>query len=296
MLEDIPDWLTSGKGVRPQPSWSFTMDAPLIALELARETGEAFAADASGGLYLLDRRGRVVSVTRGLTDVRQLAWSDSGEAGAAIVGESRLCRLNRKLEVQWTVDLPEMALAVATDPFGHFISVSLANRTNLVFDSERRKVSQFVSIRPISFLRFCIEQTAIVAVADHGLLCCHQLDGEELWNERLLTTVGDVCISGDGSTILLASFNVGIQSYDGEGNSRGTFLTDGTASRISMSFLPYRMISATLEHHLYWWAANGDILWNTQVSEEIQRVLCEPVGNWALCGLAAGRIIRLDWT
>jgi hypothetical protein len=64
MTEPEPDWLTSGKGERPRRRWSFTADAPLVCLELARESGEVLAADTSGGLYLLDRRGQIAALSR----------------------------------------------------------------------------------------------------------------------------------------------------------------------------------------------------------------------------------------
>src|SRR4051812_36756034 len=54
------DWLTTtGRGDRPTLRWSFTVDAPLTDLRLSRETGDVLAADVSGGMYLLDRRGQV---------------------------------------------------------------------------------------------------------------------------------------------------------------------------------------------------------------------------------------------
>ena len=43
------EWLRHGEGRRPRVSWSISMEAPLVALQLARETGEVLAADAIGG-------------------------------------------------------------------------------------------------------------------------------------------------------------------------------------------------------------------------------------------------------
>ncbi|WP_369675642.1 hypothetical protein, partial [Enterococcus faecium] len=64
MTGGVADWLIStGRGDRPTLRWSFTVDAPLSDLRLSRETGEVLAADTSGGLYLLNRRGQVQALT-----------------------------------------------------------------------------------------------------------------------------------------------------------------------------------------------------------------------------------------
>ncbi len=55
---------------------------PLVGLELARETGETVVADAAGSVYLLDRRGRILTLSRGLHSLSGIAWSDSGSTGA----------------------------------------------------------------------------------------------------------------------------------------------------------------------------------------------------------------------
>ena len=90
MNESDPDWLSAGQGIRPQWSWSLTTDAPLVSMQLTRETGELLAADTSGGLYLLDRRGRVTSLTRGFQLLHALAWSDTGDCGAVAIGETNV--------------------------------------------------------------------------------------------------------------------------------------------------------------------------------------------------------------
>jgi hypothetical protein len=57
-MSDGGDWLEQGAGRQPHVSWSLTIDAPLVAMQLARETGELLAADAAGGLYKIDRAGQ----------------------------------------------------------------------------------------------------------------------------------------------------------------------------------------------------------------------------------------------
>ena len=128
-------WLEGGRGLPPEWTWSFTADAPLVGVELARETGETVVADAAGSVYLLDRRGRILTLSRGLHALSGITWCDAGTAGAVIVGDSTLTMLNRQLRVVGTTDLHEPILTVAIDPFGHHFAVCLQNARNA--DPER---------------------------------------------------------------------------------------------------------------------------------------------------------------
>src|SRR5262245_40375369 len=89
----------SDRGIPPEQRWSFTTDAPLFEMRLGTESGELFLSDASGGLYLLDRRGQISTLTRGFQHLSSTAWSETGNGGAAAVGEKTLCLLDRKLKV-----------------------------------------------------------------------------------------------------------------------------------------------------------------------------------------------------
>jgi hypothetical protein len=107
------EWLHSGRGVLPTLRWSFTVDAPLTDLRLARETGEVLAADASGGLYLLDRRGRVIALTRTRHALRRAAWCDNGACGAAAFDHVVVGWFDRKLQFHWTRELPDEVMAIS---------------------------------------------------------------------------------------------------------------------------------------------------------------------------------------
>ena len=295
MSKTDPEWLAASRGTRPTVRWSFATDAPLVGLELARETGEVLAADASGGLYLLDRRGQVVSLSRGFHALGALAWSDVGTGGALVMGETRLCRLNRQLKVDWSLDLPDVIRTIAVDPFGQYVAVCLAGGGNVVFDPHKRQVGAFDTMRPLSFVQFLSSEPTLIGAADYGLLTCHDLQGRELWSERPWSNVGDLGVTGSGDSISLAGFNQGIQKFDGSGHSLGSHVVEGTASRLSTSFIPRRLIVATIERHLHWLDGDGELLWAAQLPEEIIRVRCAPLGTAAVCGLTTGRILRLDW-
>jgi hypothetical protein len=275
--------------------WSFQTDAPLVCLAFSRESGEFFAADSAGGLCRLDRWGKVVSLTRGLRDVRSVAWGDTGAAGVILSGAATLLRFGPKMEIEWTLDLPVEALDVAIDPYGNYMAVCLKDGYTLVYDCTKRRVAEYGTLRPVRYLRFLVTEAALVGVAEYGYMCRHDLKGRETWTEKTFCNVGDVSVSGDGQSILLAGYTHGIQSFDGEGISRASYMVEGTANHVSSSFTADRVAVSTLERHLYWLDSDGELLWASQADDEICRVVCDPFGEWILCGFTNGRLLRLDW-
>ena len=288
-------WLSSGLGDGPGLRWSFSTDAPLVDLVTARESGEVLAGDASGGIYMLDRRGRAVAVTRGFANLSALAFSDTGEALAAVVRDTKLCRLDRRLDMRWSIDLPDTIRAVAVDPFGEYIAASLANGRTHVLDSQRDTVSRFETARPLCLLTLIATEPVVIGAAEYGLLCSYSLDGALNWNEQLLSSVGDLAATGDGGNVYLAGFSHGVLAFDGEGMNRGTYVVEGTPNHVSTSFVSRRLCVTTLERHTYWIDANGEMLWAGVLPEDAVRVHCDPVGNGAVCGLVSGRILSVGW-
>jgi len=290
-----PLWLRDGQGIPPKIRWMFSTEAPLVAMEMGRESGEIIAADSASGLYRIDRRGQLLNLSRGLKGIRAVTWSDSSASGAAIVGEKKVFRLNSKLEAEWSVGLPEPALAVAVTPFGRQTAISLANGGNLVLGQESEQLSVFETMRPLKWIQFLASEAVLIGAADYGQICAYQLDGQQLWNEKSFTSLGEMTAALDGQTVLLAGFNHGIQALDGNGSMRESYLIEGTVSRVSCSFNADRIAAATLERQLYWLDSDGQLLWATQVDEDILRVICDPLGEWLLCGFSSGHIVRLDW-
>lgn len=290
------DWVRRGTGASPAISWSFVAEGRLTAMALARESGETFVADAAGVLCRLDRQGRIAAITRLHSPARAIAWSDDGRYGVAVCGESTLHLFNHVLQSQWQLDLPTPPLAVAMAPFGGQLLVTGADATNRVYDAAKKRLAEFQTVRPLAFARFITTEPELVASAEHGLVCRHHLDGEPVWSDKLWSNVGCLDVAGDGSLVYLACHAHGIQVYDGEGGTVGSYVLDGTASRVSVGFDGQRIIAATIERKLYWLDADGEILWTTSPPDDIEAVLCDPLGEWIICGLKCGRIFRLDWT
>jgi hypothetical protein len=290
-----PLWLRDGQGIPPTLRWTFSLEAPLVAMDMGRESGEVLAADETGGLYRIGRQGELLTLSRGLRGVRTVAWSDTNAAGAVIAGDRKVFRLNGSLEAEWSVGLPEAALGIALAPFGRQIAISLANGGNLVLGEQSEQLSIFETIRPLKWVQFLASEPVLIGAAEYGQVCAHRINGEQLWSEKCFTSLGEMCAAADGETILLAGFNQGIQSLGGDGSTGDSFLIEGTVSRVSCSFNADRIAAATLERQLYWLDSDGQLLWATEVDEEIIRVICDPLGEWLLVGMKSGHILRLDW-
>lgn len=296
MSGEDPEWLKFGRGTPPRLRWSITTDAPLAALELARETGEVLAADRSGGLYLLNRRGRLSALTRSFDHLTALAWNDVGTHFAVVVGESQLSLVDRKFKAVWSLELPDTVVGLAMSSHGGHLAVSLAGGRVIVFEETRRQLARYDTSRPLRFLRFLTSSPVLIGSAEYGLLCARQLDGGELWTQPLWSNAGDLSVTGDGSSVFVAGFNQGVQVFDGRGENRGTYVVEGTPDHVSSSFMPRRLAVSTLERHFYWLDTAGTLLWATALPDGVRALRCDPSGHGVVCGMEGGKIVRLDWT
>jgi hypothetical protein len=289
------DWLKQGQGTRPRLSWSLSTDAPLVALKLARETGDVLAADAIGGLYHINRAGKIANLTHGPSPIRSIAWSDTGAGGIALVGDEKLYWFNQRLLFQGWLEHSEPVLAVALEAHGNYAAVSLSSATNVIYDANRKSVRRFSSLQPLIALEFLVNRPAIIGVAEYGLLCAHAFTGEEEWQQQLWANVGDLSVTGDGRTILLACYSHGIQCHDADGRQVGSYQVGGTVSRVSTGYIAGHIAAATVERHFYYIGADGQVEFQAVLPDDVCRVICDPFGRAVIVGLASGRIDRLDW-
>ena len=296
MNDGVADWLiTTGRGNRPTLRWSFTVDAPLTDLRFSRETGEVLAADVSGGLYLLDRRGQVRALTRTRHSVQRLAWADNGIAGAAVLDDHLVGWFNRNLQFQWTRDLSDQILSITVDPYGSHVALGQADGVNLIYSQENKKVSRFETVRPLRHLQFLSNSTELLVASEYGLTGRYKMSGTPVWTSKLWSTVGDVAATGDGRALFLASFAQGIQAFDGQnGNTRGTFICDGTVGLVTCGFAKRKIVAYTMERTLFCVDDAGNPEWNVSVPEDVHRILLSPLCDFIICGFSSGRIMRFD--
>lgn len=288
-------WLAEGEGKHPRLSWSLSTEAPLVGLQLARETAEVLAADAAGGLYHVSRDGKLANLVHGPAPIRAVAWSDTGSGGVALVGEEKLYWFDRKLVFQGSLEHAEPVVAVAIEAHGNYVAASLSSSTTVIYDVNRKPVRRFRSLQPLVALEFLVSRPALIGVAAYGLLCSFTFAGEEEWHQQLWANVGDMSATGSGETILLACYAHGIQCHDSLGRQVGSYQLGGTVARVSTSFHPGRLAAATTERHFYYIDSDGQVLFQAALPDDACRVICDPFGQGVILGLASGRILRLDW-
>lgn len=288
-------WLAEGKGKHPKLSWSLSTEAPLVALQLARETAEVLAADEAGGLYHIGRDGKLANLVHGPSPIRAAAWSDTGSGGVTLVGDEKLYWFDRRLRFQGSIEHSEPVMAVAIEAHGNYVAASLSSCTTAIYDPNHKSVRRFKSLQPLVALEFLVSRPALIGVAEYGLLCSFAFTGEEEWQQQLWANVGDLSATGDGQMILLACYSHGIQCHDSAGRQVGSYQLGGTVARVSTSFLRGRLAAATTERHFYYIDSDGQVLFQATLPDDARRVICDPFGQAVVLGLASGRILRLDW-
>jgi hypothetical protein len=296
MIGGSTDWLRFGHGHAPEQSWSFATEGPLVAMDVARETGEIMAADATGGLYHVSAKGKLINLTHGPSPIRAISFSDVGRGGIALVGENRLYWFDRNLAFQGSIEHSEPVFGLAIEAHGNYAAASLADRSTIVYDCHRQRVRRFGSLQPFIAMEFLVARPALVGVAEYGLLCCHSFNGRQEWAEPLFGNVGDMAITGDGKSILLACYGHGIQCHNAEGVQAGSYQLGGTVCRVSTGFLEGRIAAATMERHFYLLNSDGAVIWQALLPDDICRLVCDPVGTSIICGFQSGRIVRLAWS
>jgi hypothetical protein len=288
-------WLENGVGTPPQVRWSFSTESRLTQLDVAWEADEVVAADDSGGVYRLDPNGRLRHVVRGLTKVGRVAFADAGSGLAAAYDDKKVALLDESLAVIWSLTLYDKIVGLALDPFGKHLAVALANRDVRIYTATRRPIAEFEVVRPARFLKFAATEPLLIGAAEDGLLAAWQLSGKPVWDVRLFASCGDLAMSGDAATILLAGFAHGIQRFDKAGTNRGAFVVEGTPARIATSYDGSRIAAATIERQLYFLDRGGDLRWAAATPDDVVALACDAAGRSIVVGFASGLVTRLGW-
>ncbi|MFH5804995.1 YncE family protein [Alienimonas sp. DA493] len=289
-------WLSAGRGMPPALSWGFFTDAPLIALGVAREGGRTLAADAGGGLYLLDPAGRIEHLQRGLKDLSALAFADSGAAAAAAFGADTLGWIEPDLKVKWRQSMPATITAVAVDPHGRHAAVALSNGDVTVYTNRRKKLARFTALRPLDHLRFLATRPLLVGAADRGLIASYDLRGRQELDVKTWANCGDLAVTGDGTRMAVAAFNLGVQRFDGEGRVRDTLSTGGSPAKVALAFRGWGPLAvATLEHELFRLNAAGEVDWAAPAPGAIAGLALDAPGRQMTVGFETGRVVRLEF-
>src|SRR5262249_7646399 len=105
-----------------QPAWTHALSARPRGLALARERGWLLAWDDNNWLYLLNHAGQRQAQVRQAASLAAACCADDGSAVGAAGAGGEIWWLAPDLTTRWERALAVPALAVATDPFGHYLA------------------------------------------------------------------------------------------------------------------------------------------------------------------------------
>lgn len=268
----------------------------IVAMDFAAEDRTLIVATASGTLLKLSHTGEQLVREKGFSGLRSAVWSDAGKVGAAALKNGQLVCFNRKLKKKWKVDLPSDILGLAISPFGSHIAVSTESSDVHIVTSDRKEIANFQTPQPLLHLQLLQEAPALIGAAEFGHLCCHEINGDERWNVRIMNNVGDMVTTGAGERILLAAFNHGIQVLDDWGQQEGSFMIDGVPGMVVVSANRRRLATTTLENRLYWMNLEGDLIWAADMSADPVRCMSiAPLADRLFISTQSGRLMQLAW-
>ncbi|HCS50701.1 hypothetical protein [Rubinisphaera sp.] len=295
MKIETPTWMNQGAGQPPDLLFSFRAEAGITGFDSMREAEDYVVADEIGTLYRLDPLLNVKLLTRLQEPARQLSWSDTGEFGSALLGNSTLVRLDAKLKVIWTIEIPFTCSAIAIDPYGIFTFVASSEGGAIVIDDLGKKAATFETMRPLSYIHFMVEEPVVIAAASHGLMGAYALSGKKIWEKTLWSNVGDLALIQKTARICLAASNQGIQVYDGSGDSEASLILEGTVNKISVSYTGKQAFASTVEKHVYRLDEDGELKWAATSDVAVTRVDSHPIEPVGLFVFEDRTILRAQW-
>jgi hypothetical protein len=288
--------LQNSQGTRPEIVQDDIFPEGVVDLAYAAEARTLLLATTAGTLTLLRQDGSLLKTNRGFNEVRSVIWADAGNYGAAVIGDNKVVCIDASLTALWDVQVTGHVTAAAITPFGSHLAICTDSSRTHIVTSDRKQVAKFDTIRRLDFVQFVAEQPKLIGAAEFGHLCCHDLDGNELWNQRLSSNVGAMSVTSCGRRILLAGFNHGIQVLTGKGNQRGSFMVDGIPAMVCVSANRRRIAALTLESRIYWMNFEGDMLWAADLAADPpKRIAVGPLGERLFVVTTSGRLLQLRW-
>src|SRR5262249_47672087 len=142
---------------------------------------------------------------------------------------------------------------------------------------------------------FLTNKTELLMASEYGFLGRFTLSGASVWTTKLWSTVGDLSATGDGRSLFVAGYAQGVQAFDGQtGDTRGTFVCDGTVGLVSCGYSKRNIVAYTLERTLFSVDDGGNPKWNVTPPEDVLRIFMSPLCEYIICGFTSGRIMRFD--
>jgi hypothetical protein len=273
--------------------WTWFAGGGLKAFRLLREKHWVVALDDANRMTLLDSEGTAVADWNAPNDVVGISAAENGERVFAVDRDGDIHVLDAGLEPIARFDGPADPIAIACDPLGTHIAVATLSGLNGIMNNRGRATGERETRRPLKHLAFVPSTGEIIGAAENGSLACFDYRGREIWIVGGSTSVGDMAIDGNGSTILLACFGMGLERLDGRGDREGTYRLEGAPARVAIDFEGSQILIATLERELLELNFDGVIRNRTELDEQPLGVALDPLGRYAVVAFGGGRL-RFD--
>jgi hypothetical protein len=290
--------------IDPETAWTIVTDSPLKGMALAREAGTILAWDEGNQLYLFDIRGESLSYSRVPSRIVSGAISDEGGLIALVVeaDEPELLLLDADFSVEQQKPAPSDATFLTIDPHGRYLAVGTRHGLLHLLNRYGRPAGRVETVETISHFCFVPDRALAIVAAAFGMMGAVALDAgrgdrletEILWQERMMSTVGRLAISGDGGIILASCYTLGIQRFDLRGHNEGAYHLGGTVSHAVPDFPGRTIVAATLEGELALMNSGGNVRWRTTLQRPVTAVEMDPLGRYVIYGHATGEIVRMD--
>lgn len=298
---------TGGAATRlePETRWTIVTEAPLKGFALAREAGRILAWDEGNQLYLLNTQGESLSFSRVPQRIVAGAVSDEGSL-IALLGDgddASLLLLNADFEVEVERPAPSESSFLTIDSHGRYVAVGSRLGAISFFNKYGRPAGRLETIQPLAHFCFLADRPFAVGSASFGMLVGVELeaargggrlDAELVWQDRLMSNVGRLTVSGDGGMILASCFTHGIQRFDLKGRNEGSYHLGGTVSHAVPDFPGRTIVAATLEGELAVMSSAGNVRWRTRLPRPPIALEVDPLGRYVIHGHSTGELVRLD--
>ena len=188
------------------------------------------------------------------------------------------------------------------DPHGRYLAVGTRHGLLHLLNRYGRPAGRLETMETIAHFCFVPDRPIAIGAAAFGMLVGIALDParggrletEILWQDRLMSNVGRLAISGDGGMILASCYTLGIQRFDLRGRNEGSYHLGGTVSHAVPDFPGRTIAAATLEGELAVMNSAGNVRWRTTLSRPVIALDMDPLGRYLIYGHATGEIVRLD--
>lgn len=278
-----------------QTVWSVKLGGAVRGVSFARESGWILTRDDANWLTLFDEHGKRQAQRHFPAGLTRVACADTGQALVAADGASTVHWLALDLMSRWEQTLPHPIASVALDPHGYYLVVGDVKGGVTLFKRDSKQVWSITLPRQMQNLCFVPEHASIVGSADFGLIVCLNEKGKTIWQDRLVSRISSLAVSGDGDIIVLACYADGIWKYSRKGGPGEHCGTRDPCRLATMSYDGGTLLVSGLDEHLRLLDLNGSEFDQRKMESVVTTQQMGPLGETALVGLADGRLIHYRW-